>query len=494
MPSHSAFFWGSVFFLLGVLLVSLWGGVLVFSVWVGIFTVLLLLFVFVRVRLFRNYFWHFLLLSFLIFFGAFYYGFYETLSKPYNIPFGEYREITGVVIFSEKKLAKQDVVISAREPFEAKIYAAFPISPEVGIGDEISVKGNVEKPETKEFARYLKKDNIFAVMGFPEVEILSKSNKFSIKKSLTSFSQGITDVYAKVLPQKESSLLSGIMVGDTSEFSKDFKESMRRSGTTHIVALSGYNITVLIMMILPIFSFFLKRKSALVGVFLFIACFVVMTGMSPSVVRSAFMAGILAFLKIGGRLTNPKNIIVFTALIMVLINPRVIGLDVGFQLSFLAFLGIVYLQPVFEKFVEKRTRKKISFWGSAALTTLSAQLMTLPFLLLYFKNVFATSIVANTLIVALLPIIMALGLVIAGTSLISYYISLIFGWFSYPLLKIEVGIIEFFSKFALAPISFKIGFLGVGLYYICTAVFIYLSTGEHDRTKIFFSSFRGRLR
>ena len=129
---------------------------------------------------------------------------------------------------------------------------------------------------------------------------------------------------------------------------------MAKSGTTHLVALSGQNITIIVIAISSFFGFFARRKSVFWLTLLIIIFFVLMTGAEASVVRAAVMGGIILLAKQIGRVHSIRNAIAAAAFIMILYNPKIFRFDVGFQLSFMALLGIVYLSPAIRKFLKMK--------------------------------------------------------------------------------------------------------------------------------------------
>ena len=229
---------------------------------------------------------------------------------------------------------------------------------------------------------------------------------------------------------------------------------------------------VIVSAVLSLLSYCMSRRKARWVALLIIAVFVLLTGAAASVVRAGIMAFLLMYLTAGGRMPartgrrNTKNIAAATALAMVLINPRVLAFDVGFQLSFLAFLGIAYVAPSIEGKLKKRDERKVGIFRRALAYTLSAQLMTLPLLVGYFDRVFLSSVVPNVLVVALVPWTMALGFLSALLSFFFPLSSYFAGWLAYPLLRLMTFIIESFSRAAFLPISAKIGIIGTAGYYI----------------------------
>src|SRR3989344_7151902 len=178
---------------------------------------------------------------------------------------------------------------------------------------------------------------------------MGKGGGNSLRAALIKLKSALIDKLEAVLPAEHAALASGLLLGERAEFTDEFEEAMRRSGTTHIVALSGYNIAILVLVISGIFSYIWNRRVAFYLSLLIIPGFVVMTGAAPSVVRAGIMGLILLFAENQSRPYSSRNAITLTALVMIFFNPRVGVDDVGFQLSFAALLGIIYLYPFLEK-------------------------------------------------------------------------------------------------------------------------------------------------
>src|SRR3989338_8937722 len=195
----------------------------------------------------------------------------------------------------------------------------------------------------------------------------------------------IADTFNKILPSEESALLLGIVFGDKGNFDRGYFEAIRRTGVLHVIAASGMNVTMVAGLIFA--SFAIVLYSALAD-------------FEESIVR----AGIMAILAYGAGLFGRQNTSLFALFIaiflMVFFDPRIL-IKAGFQLSVAATLGIILLDPVF-----KKLGKNIFFEDLR--TTLSAQIATVPILLFYFSTYSPISIIANLLILWVVPPLMIL--------------------------------------------------------------------------------------
>ncbi len=373
--------------------------------------------------------------------GSGYYFIFTNFAHGPEPIFGKKVELTGVVREAEQRLNSQKLVVD-------KIQITAPRYPEFQYGDLIKATGTIKEPEA-EFAGYFKKEGIAGLMQFPQIEVVANNRGFWVKKQLLGVRHYIENVYKRVLPLEKAVFLSGLTLGSTNEFSDEFKEKLRLSGTSHLVALSGYNIAIIVSAVSLLLGTwaFTKRFNLFISVAV-IALFVVMTGAEASVVRAAIMAFLVILADKLQRMYYFRNSVAAAALVMTAINPNLLAFDIGFQLSFAALLGIVYLAPwLKEKFP---FLKKPSFlsWREHFANTSSAQLAVLPLLLWHFSFFSPLGIISNILILEFVPITMALGFLIAGLSLFSGTLAWIVSFPANALLSWKIGVINLCSKIA----------------------------------------------
>lgn len=441
MRLHEIFFWTTCFFLAGVFVASVFSGFQQPHLIVALVTILLV----VGIFLFR----HFLfpvssrvmtLLSLVMFLGAGYYFAFDYFQQDSKIIFGQKVEFTGTVTEAEQRINSQLLRLDNIQLTTSRY-------PEFEYGDRIKAVGVVKKPEG-EFVNYFKKEGVAGLMSFPQIEFLSKNNGSSVKAALFKIKAFFESSFKKVLPFEQAAFLSGLTLGSTAEFTDEFKEKLRLTGTSHLVALSGYNISVIVRYVGGLFALlWMTRKLKLPLSILVVTGFVVMTGAEPSVVRAAIMAMILLLADQIGRVAYIPNVIASVALVMVIINPKILAFDIGFQLSFLALVGIIYLEPWLRKRFKAKTEPGLLGWRSHFWTTTSAQLAVLPILIYHFGFVSPVSIFTNVLLLEFIPITMGLGFFIGFAATVSYWLSWLIALPTQAFLSYELGIIEIFSKF-----------------------------------------------
>jgi competence protein ComEC len=420
----------------------------------------------------RHFFW-LAVLSVFIIIGALYSSAADEKLAIKYVPTGEKVVFQGLVVNDPVPRSDyQNLYVRTKlSGSDVKILVKAPRYPERRYGDLILVNGAIKKPEPKGYAQYLAKEGINGTVSYPEVSLVKEGQGALFKSFLFDLKNSLVDGFGRILPSKESAFLSGLTLGERSDFSEGFKEAMQTSGTTHLVALSGYNVSIVIVAAMAILTAFLRRRTAFIAAFLLLVAFVLMTGAEASVVRAAIMGALVVVATESGRVFNPRNAITFAGLIMVFANPKILVFDAGFQLSFLALIGIVYLKPALVGIFRVKKEAGVFSWRENLLTTGAAQLMVAPILIQSFGNFSPVSLVSNVLILELVPYTMMLGFVVAVLSGISHYLALVGGWIVWPFLKIETGLIEFFGGFNLS-LNVSLSWILILAYYAVVAVFI----------------------
>jgi competence protein ComEC len=477
MRLYNIFFFAVIFFLTGVLAAS---GKLNFSVITGLALFIAALFLFFGyIGKNKKLFW-FAGLSLFIIIGAFYYLWHEQRQiENLNIPFNQKTEFVGLVSSYSENRASQKLVVDLKEPHRGRILIKTAPYPAYDYGDLIKFEGVINPSissgqENPSYANYLAKDGIFGIVNFPKTELISTNRGSLVKAALFKLKQGLIENFQKVLSSEKSAFLSGITLGERAEFSKEFKDAMNNSGTTHLVALSGYNITILVIAIASSLGKVLSRRLTFWLTLSIILGFVLMTGAEASVVRAAIMGGIVLLAKQAGRLYSFRNAIAVAAFLMVLENPKILSFDIGFQLSFTALIGIVYLMPAIQKFFRLSEEPGILSWRDNLLTTFSAQTAVTPLLIIYFGKFSPLSLLANLLILTFIPVTMTLGFILGFLGFISYYLSLIFSWFVNLFLFYETFIIKIFGGWDVLKINSLSVPLAVAYYFVLIAFWLYV--------------------
>ena len=314
-----------------------------------------------------------------------------------------------------------------------------------------------------------------------EAEISGGEMGFGWKGKLYSFKNHLTDKFRKYLGTDASALAAGITLGDTSGFSYELKEDMKKSGTTHLVALSGYNISLVVTLISYLFGLWLSRNKSFWMTVLVILIFTIMTGAASSVSRAAIMGVLVLLAGRVGRFYDPERAIIFAASTMLLFDPLLFKNDLGFTLSFLSFAGMAYLEPIFKRFLGWDKLERISGWRENLLHTLSAQAAVLPLLMLYLGSFSPTSILANILVLSVTPFAMLLGFASLFAGLLFNYLGQLIAWFLAPVLIYQLAIIRIFSAWSV-PMDY-LNLFGPWPIYIFSLALVWLVVRDRISNK-----------
>jgi competence protein ComEC len=288
-------------------------------------------------------------------------------------------------------------------------------------GDALEVRGAVSTPKNFEdfdYVRYLKKDGIKTVVSFPVISRIDdvtmgfwEKKMLGFKKSAVAARSYFEKAINRSVAEPNAAYINGILMGSRQNIPDDLREDFNKTGTAHILAISGYNIMIIANALLAGLVFFVRRRSAFWISVAAIIAFTIMTGSSASVVRASLMGLLLLFAQGYGRMYDARNSIALAGAAMIFANPFVLAFDIGFQLSFLAVFGLIYLYPVLQNKFEKwppLLGVKDSF-----LTTISAQAFVGIPVILYFGKFSWAFLPANILILPFVPFAMLAGLIAA---------------------------------------------------------------------------------
>ena len=358
---------------------------------------------------------------------------------------------TGVVV-KEPDIRDKSIKLTI-EPEElngqGKILVTVKRYPEYKYGDELKIIGELKTPlffEDFNYKDYLKKEGIYSVMDWPEIEVIEENQGNFIFAKISSFKNKLRkSIYQNISPP-QSSILGAMILGDKSGMSNDLKEKLNIAGVRHITAVSGMHVVILssiLMSLLLALGFW--RGQAFYFSIILVSLFIIMTGLQPSGIRAGIMGGLFLLGQKIGRKSVGSRVIVIAAALMLAINPLLLLDDVGFQLSFLAAMGIIYLVPIFKNWL-RFIPKKFNNLKEIIAMTFAAQVFTLPILIYNFGRISLIAPLTNILIIPVVYWIMISGFIFALAEIIWQSL----GWLlSFPclfLLTYVTKIVDFFSQ------------------------------------------------
>lgn len=284
--------------------------------------------------------------------------------------------------------------------------------PEYEYGDVVRVSGILERPgqiETFAYDKYLSRYDIYAVMYRARFQKIT-SGDVSSMRLLFALKQRFEAQIAKLYGEPHASFMAGLLTGSRRGIPEHLMERFNVTGLTHIIAISGYNITIVISVIGGTL-FFLPFRLRLIPSIMAVIAFTLFVGASAAVVRAAIM-GCLGLMALhASHKTEVRLSILWTLCIMLAWNPKYLWYDAGFQLSFLAVLGLVELGPLLDRFFA-RVPTVLAMRESLQMTV-AAQLSAVPLIVLLFGRLSLIAPIANVLTAPFIPAAMLLGF--AGT-------------------------------------------------------------------------------
>lgn len=456
---------------------------------------------------FNYFFWIFILISLLIFifrknekvfpflfcllfliFGVWRYQTFNLEVKNNELVGYLGKEVSFVGVVSERPESGaeyQRAEIQIKD-LKAKVLVTVWKYPKYHYGDKLKIEGYLQEPSNFgdfDYKSFLAKDGVYGVMYRPKIQLVESEEGNIIKEKLIWFKEKLKEKINLILPSPQSALLEALFFGDEDNISQEWIDKFNNTGTRHVTAVSGMNITIISALVLNFFLFLgFWRKQAFYFSVLFIVFYVSIIGAPSSAVRAGIMGVLLLISQYFGRDSDGSRLVVFSAFLMLLVNPLLLVLDVGFQLSFLAILGLIYLQPIFSEWLKKIPNTfELRYTLSA---TLAAQCFTLPILIYNFGRLSLVGPFVNLLIVPLITPITILGFVLAFIGLVSIPLGVILSFPIWLVLTYIFKIIDLSSRVSFANIVVEeVSFIWVILFYILLGFLVWRANKNKEVEK-----------
>lgn len=454
-----------LFFVLGIFVAPL------ISFELGYLIYLILGFLLVAFYFRKNIYIRTVFIIFAVFFGAILrYEAIQPMNKDnwigdYN---GEKVEIVGVVD-SEPESDKvtryivDPISLNGEKGVTGKVLLTIFNFPRYEFGDKVKITGELKEPQEFEdfsYKDYLSKSGVYSTIDFQEVE-KTKSQYversftlavwFRIKLILSDIKNRFEESIERLLPEPHASFMDGLILGVKKSIPEWLMDDFSITGTTHIIALSGFNITIIVQIFRNLTKGLSRRLSfwlPISGVFLF----VVLTGAQASVVRAAVMGSMLLLARRLGRQSTAYTAIVLTAAVMIYLNPLILRFDIGFQLSFAAVMGLIYISPIFEKAFVRLP----NIINENLSLTLAAQVAAAPIIIYNFESFSVIAPLSNILILPLIPFTMLFGFLAATFGMVSGVLGNIFGWIAYGMLEYMIRSVGYLAEVPYASLNIDV--------------------------------------
>ncbi len=387
----------------------------------------------------------------------------RTLPEAFSPLVGTTVSIEGVVVADPdiRETSQRLTVEVVKKGASTRVLVVAPAYPKVRYGEKVTASGTLVTPQpfetdngrTFRYDTFLAKDGVFALLKNANVEVVGeREGVFAhVRGALSDFKSAGIDALAVALSEPQASLAGGLILGGKQGLGESLLNDFIRSGLIHIVVLSGYNVMIVAQFILLMFGLVSKSKKwATVAAAATIGMFVIAAGAGAASIRAGIMAGISLYARASGRTYDAFRALLFAGVLMVLWNPLTLAFDPGFQLSFLATLGLIFGVPVVERWFVWLTSK---FMREIVSATIAAQIAVLP-LLLYQNGLFSlVAFPANILVLPVVPFAMFASLIALLAGLLVPFAAPALGLPAYILLSYITGVVETAARLPLAAFS-----------------------------------------
>lgn len=393
------------------------------------------------------------------------------------LPFEERNEFTGKIIDHPRTdLSRTRFTFEIDDSMQGRVRISTRRNTKLLRGDRVRVEGRLRRPEPFDgfnYPMFLAKGGVVATMFTDDIVWLSKGTGAALSRTR----QLIDETATSVLPYTQGALLKALLTGDEGSMTDDFKEALNRSGLRHLVAVSGMNIAIILgLLSLVATRLGRSKKFSFWSGLILVTFFILLIGAPASAVRAGIMGMILVAAPLLGRRGSGMRAATAAATIMVLISPLTLVYDVGFQLSFLAVVGII----VFGKHFQKWFSRLPAIVAETLAMTFAAQIAVAPILLASFQQISLVAPLSNLLVVPAIAPVTVWG-----------FVAVLFGMVWLPMGQIVAApLMPFFSfvgfvaeRLGALPIAVLTASFGAGMLFsvVWYVGFVYMALRLHEK-------------
>jgi len=346
-------------------------------------------------------------------------------------------------------------------------------------GDIISFEGFIEEPENFDdfdYKAYLEVYDIYGIVAMPyNIQVLDNvNNKFeNVIADIRGFF--VTTIRSNY-PEPHASLLLGMLIGTRESFTDEFDGYLKNTGTTHIIAVSGFNVTIVVSNTL-LLAGLLPKKVVVYFASVMLISFIMLVGIDNlPAMRAVVMGGISLVGVMVGRKSNISALLSLTFIIFVLFNPLIYK-SLSFQLSFASTVGLIVVSPII---LEKMDLEKLSNIKEEFATSASAIFITFPITFATFGGVSLISIVANILLAGLITPIMLFGFLGTLSSFLNDCIGLFFNMIAWSIVDLMVKVITYLGSLEYAYVVFDQYLRQIALVWLIVMAIVVFESKYHN--------------
>ncbi len=363
-------------------------------------------------------------------------------------------------------------------------------------GDKLNIRAEPLTPPTFDdfsYREYLARSGVYTFAIRSSIKVLAHGQGSPIRAALFDIRHRSHQLINRLLPSPQSALLTGILLGVDDDMAPEISDAFNQTGTTHIIAISGSNITIIAGILMAMLSRLTDKRLAAALMIVGIGVYTIFVGASPSVVRAAIMGSLAIIAQRLGRPGDGLTMLGVSVWVMTALNPMTL-FDLGLLLSSAATLGLIlYTEPLSRLlsrimarlFAANTAGRVTALLSDAMLMTVAAQITTLPIIFLAFGRLSVLSFVVNMLVVPVQPPIMSLGILSVVAGAIWFPAGQFVAWLVAIPLTWSLAIIRAAAQLPGASVPITVEPLYVAIYYILLfGVTFVLSQPLEDRQAI----------
>jgi competence protein ComEC len=347
-------------------------------------------------------------------------------------------------------------------------------------GDLLEMTGRLKCPrapdEEGEFdiREFLARQGIHSIISRPsEITLVAAGEGSRAMELIYRLRSYMSQSLTRALPEPQCSVAKQILLGQRGSLSPEIRQRFSETGTAHLLAISGLHVSIIagIALSAGVWAFGRQRPTYLLLALVVVWLYTMLSGMLPSAIRAAIMGSLWLYADWIGRPRSAFTALTLAAAIMLVASPLFLS-DIGFQLSFAAMGGLVFLTPIFQSWGKKlfgnqegEVSPGIGFVIGSCAVTLGAVIATLPLTAYYFGLISLIALPANLVTLPATPGIILSSALVAIVGILAPTVASISGWVSWLLITYVLKVVELFAAVPFAAVDIEIGAPVVAAYY-----------------------------
>jgi competence protein ComEC len=311
-------------------------------------------------------------------------------------------------------------------PASGRVLVRAPLYPRIAYGETLELTGVLKTPpvlDSFDYRAYLLRQGVLSVMDFPRISAHGFGDADPLMMRLVGVRDALSAGIERTLPEPEAALAEGLLLGRRAALPLDLTNAFDATGTSHLIAISGYNVSLVAALVVGALAWAVGRRQAGVVALVVIGGYAALTGGSPPVVRAAVMGGLYVVAGLFGRPASAGAAVAAAAAGMTGAEPSLIH-DVSFHLSFAAAAGVSWLAMPLERRLWIAWSRTLPPWPALralvvepAAVTVAAVTATLPLTAWHFDRFSLVALPANVVVLPLFPMTLVASLLAACAGL-----------------------------------------------------------------------------